>query len=145
VLEALVTWTATEAYPLSTWAGLTTFLEIARDSYVPARPGDNKWPTLLWLLKEDVECRRKIIILWRRALANQLTERHALRVVLRRWLGVVDKDERLYDTFERLLGSLIKGDDPYAYERIESWLEDRNDDSRDRGATTQKLLLMLTH
>ncbi|MEI6775634.1 MAG: hypothetical protein WCK70_01910 [Chloroflexales bacterium] len=140
VLETLRIWTESPGLQLSIYTGLMAFLRIAQESRVRAVPPEGWWPTLLTLADKHHELRKPLVILWRRAITNRLTSRHALRVSLRRWLRAVDKDKRIEQPFERLVKALMKGEDD-DYRRIESWLEDRVEEIQSE--TAKKLLIML--
>jgi len=141
VLETLRIWTESPGLQLSIYTGLMAFLRIAQDSHIQAVPPEGWWPTLLAHAHEHRELRKPLVTLWRRAITNRMTRRHALRVSLRGWLLAVDNDrDRLYQPFESLIKALMKGD-ANDYQRIESWLEDRVEELR--SPTAKKLLIML--
>lgn len=143
VLEALVLWTESPGYAIAVWTGLVAYLRLAQVSSIEAIPGEGVWPTLLWLLHEDEECRTRITVLWQRALKHRLTSRQALRGPLRQWLRRVDNDNRLSPAFEQLLIALATQGDENDYERIETFLENRVEDPRDQSRVADKILALL--
>jgi hypothetical protein len=106
VLEALMGWTRSKR-PERVLNGVLCFLLLARSARTNIPPGGERWPTLLWLARDDDRRRERTAALWRRALDAAAAVDASLRV-LGGWVRLADRDTVLVQPLRVVLDGMAR-------------------------------------